>query len=148
MLSSMIGNSVRLRFVVVAMCVVLLTATGLFLRSLQQAANIDIGFRSTGHISLSVDPRVNGYTAERTVQFLNEARQRVAGLPGVNSAVVTDSILLNGGNRSDGFRALVKPNSSKSEESGTAPNVELYMATLGYFETMGIARIAGLRQRA
>jgi hypothetical protein len=45
----------------IAMCVVLLSATGLFLRSLQQAASIDIGFRSNGIVSLQVDPRVNGY---------------------------------------------------------------------------------------
>ena len=135
------GRRITLRSVLivaqVSMCVVLLTATGLFLRSLQQAANIDIGFRSTGIVSLSVDPRVNGYTAERTVQFLNEARQRAAALPGVASAVVTDSILLNGGNRSDGFRALVKPKSNTSAESGTAPNVELYMATPGLFRSHG-----------
>ncbi|HEX4319908.1 MAG TPA: ABC transporter permease [Acidobacteriaceae bacterium] len=141
------GSRITLRSVLivaqVAMCVVLLTATGLFLRSLQQAANIDIGFRSSGIISLSVDPRVNGYTAERTVQFLNEARQRAAALPGVASAVVTDSILLNGGNRSDGFRALVKPKSATKEDLGSAPNVELYMATPGYFATMGIPRLAG-----
>jgi predicted permease len=86
---------------------------------------------------------VNGYTAERTVQFLNEARQRAAGLPGVASAVVTDSILLNGGNRSDGFRALVKPKSATKDDLGSVPSVELYMATPGYFETMGIPRLAG-----
>ena len=48
----------------IAMCLVLLTATGLFLRSLQQAANINIGFRSDGIVSAQVDPRVNGYTAD------------------------------------------------------------------------------------
>ena len=127
----------------IAMCVVLLTATGLFLRSLQQAANIDIGFRSNGILSLQVDPRVNGYTAERTVQFLAEIRQRVAALPGVTSVVATDSIPLNGGNRSDGFRALVKPNSGIMAPEQSNASVELYMATPGYFEALGIPRLAG-----
>jgi predicted permease len=127
----------------IAMCVVLLTATGLFLRSLQQAANIDIGFRSNGIISLQVDPRVNGYTSERTVQFLAEVRQRVATLPGVTSVVATDSIPLNGGNRSDGFRALVQPKSGTTAPEQSAASVELYMATPGYFEALGIPRLAG-----
>jgi predicted permease len=127
----------------IAMCVVLLTATGLFLRSLQQAANIDIGFRSNGIISLQVDPRVNGYTAERTVQFLSEVRQRTASIPGVTSVVATDSIPLNGGNRSDGFRALVQPKSGTTTPERSAPSVELYMATPGYFEVLGIPRLAG-----
>ena len=121
----------------VAMCVILLTATGLFLRSLQQAATIDIGFRANGIVSLSVDPRINGYNAERTVQLLADIRRRVAALPGVISVVATDSVPLNGGNRSEEFHALVKP------KSGSNPSVEMYMATPGYFETMGIPRLAG-----
>ena len=127
----------------IAMCVVLLTATGLFLRSLQQAASIDIGFRSNGIISLQVDPRVNGYSAERTVQFLADVRQRIAAVPGVTSVVGTDSIPLNGGNRSDSFRALVQPKSGSAEPKRSAPSVELYMVTPGYFEALGIPRLAG-----
>lgn len=127
----------------IAMCVVLLSATGLFLRSLQQAASIDIGFRSNGVVSLQVDPRVNGYSAERTVQFLEDIRQRVAALPGVTSVVLTDSVPLNGGNRSDAFHALVKPKSSASIPDQPDPIVEMYMASPGYFETLGIPRIAG-----
>jgi predicted permease len=127
----------------IAMCVVLLSATGLFLRSLQEAASIDIGFRSNGVVSLQVDPRVNGYSAERTVQFLADIRERVASLPGVISVVSTDSVPLNGGNRSDGFHALVKPKSSASSPSQPDPIVEMYMASSGYFETLGIPRLAG-----
>jgi len=127
----------------IAMCVVLLSATGLFLRSLQQAANIDIGFRSNGVVSLQVDPRVNGYSAERTVQFLEDTCQRVAALPGVTSVVLTDSVPLNGGNRSDAFHALVKPKSSASIPDQPDPIVEMYMASPGYFETLGIPRLAG-----
>jgi predicted permease len=127
----------------IAMCVVLLTATGLFLRSLQQAANIDIGFRANGIVSLQVDPRVNGYTAERTVQFLADIRQRVAALPGVISVVSTDSVPLNGGNRSDAFHALIRPKSSALAPSQQDPIVEMYMASPGYFEALGIPRLAG-----
>jgi predicted permease len=127
----------------VAMCVILLTATGLFLRSLQQAATIDIGFRANGIVSLSVDPRINGYSAERTVQLLADIRRRVAALPGVLSVVSTDSVPLNGGNRSDDFHALVKPKSSHAGVSKPDPIAEIYMVTPGYFETMGIPRLAG-----
>ena len=127
----------------IAMCLVLLTATGLFLRSLQQAANINIGFRSDGIVSAQVDPRVNGYTAERTIQFFTQLRQNIASQPGVLSAVITDSVPLNGGNRSDGFRAQIKPKSSVSRPSEPEPIVEMYMATPGYFAAMGIPRIAG-----
>jgi predicted permease len=136
------GRRISLRSVLVvaqiAMSVVLLCVTGLFLRSLQSAASIDIGFHSQNLLLMSVDPRVHGYTPEKTVAFLTELEQRVAVLPGVQSAVVTDVVPLSGGNRSDGF--------SVDGQAGTnAPtaNADLYMVEPGYFETMGIPRIAG-----
>jgi predicted permease len=122
----------------VAMSLILLCTTGLFLRSLRSAADIDIGFRSRGILMMSVDPRVHGYTPGRTTQFLTQLRQRVAALPGVTSAACTDSVPLSGGNRSDSFYAEGQPKSNRPD-----PNVELYMATSGYFESMGIPRIAG-----
>ena len=115
---------------------VLLCATGLFLRSLQSATGIDIGFRSHNILMMSVDPRVHGYSPERTVQLLNQARERIAALPGVVSAVATDTVPLSGGGRSDGMVVEGHPQSS-------VPTAELYMATSGYFETMGIPRLAG-----
>jgi predicted permease len=122
----------------VAMSVVLLCATGLFLRSMQRASGIDIGFRSRGVMITSVDPRVNGYSAEQTVQFLRQLRERVAGLPGVSAVVCTDILPLSGGGRSDGF-SVVGQQSTHAE----APITDLYMATSGYFDAMGIQRIAG-----
>jgi predicted permease len=122
----------------IAMSVVLLCATGLFLRSLERASSIDIGFRSNDVLMLSVDPRVHGYTPLQTTQFLDALRGRVAALPGVVSVAATDSTPLSGGNRSDGFE--VEGHSGPSDSS---PVVDLFMASPGYFETLGIARISG-----
>ena len=122
----------------ISMSLVLLCATGLFLRSLQSASGIDIGFRSRGILMMSVDPRIHGYTPERTVQLLNQARERIAAIPGVVSAVATDTVPLSGGGRSDGIEDRRPP-----EPPGPWPIAELYMATPGYFETMGIPRLAG-----
>jgi len=122
----------------VAMSLVLLCATGLFLRSLQRAASIDIGFRSDGMLTMSVDPGLHGYSSERTIQFLTQLRQRTATLPGVTSAVVTDVVPLSMGTRSEAFHAVGEAKSSKPD-----PLAELYMASSGYFEAMGIPRLAG-----
>jgi predicted permease len=121
----------------VAMSVVLLCATGLFLRSMQRASGIDIGFRSRGVMITSVDPRVNGYSATQTVQFLRQLRERVTGLPGVEAVVCTDTVPLSGGGRSDGFNVVGAPPSIE------APITDLYMATAGYFDVMGIPRLEG-----
>jgi predicted permease len=122
----------------IAMSLVLLCVTGLFLRSLQSAASIDIGFRSRDVLMMSVDPRVHGYTPEHTTQFLNQLRERVAAIPGVISVAATDSVPLSGGNRTDAFHA-----EGQTKSSGPDPEVDLFMATPGYFETLGIPRIAG-----
>jgi predicted permease len=121
----------------IAMSIVLLSATGLFLRSLEHASTIDIGFRSRNVLMVSVDPRVHGYTPEHTTQFLTELRDRVVALPGVISVAATDSVPLAGGNRSDGMQVEGQKNPRST------PSAELYMATPGYFETLGIPRIAG-----
>jgi predicted permease len=134
------GRRINLRSILVvaqiAMSLVLLCGTGLLLRSLQNASNIDIGFRSRGLLMMSVDPRVHGYAPERTTQFLTQLRERVAALPGVTSVAATDSVPLAGGNRSDGFSVAGRP----AEE---VPIVDLFMATPGYFETLGIPRLMG-----
>ena len=121
----------------IAISLVLLSAAGLFLRSLVGASSIDIGFRSRNVVMVSVDPRIHGYSPERTTQFLALLRERVAALPGVVSVAATDSVPLSGGNRSDALHADGQP------QNGPDPGVELYMATPGYFETLGIPRLMG-----
>ncbi len=122
----------------IAMSVVLLTATILFLRNLESAAQIDFGFKARNILLLSVDPRVHGYSAQRTAVFLTELRDRVAALPGVESAVCTDQAPLSGGGRSDGFTHTGAPGKN-------SPTVlaDLYMATPGYLSTLGIPLLAG-----
>jgi predicted permease len=122
----------------ISMSVILLCITGLFLRSLQSASSIDIGFRSQNLLMMSVDPRVHGYSPQRTNEFFTQLRQRVAALPGVESAVVTDVAPLSGGHRSDGFSVVGRKDNSTADSQ-----TELYMATPGYFETMGIPLLSG-----
>lgn len=121
----------------VAMSLVVLCITGLFLRSLQSAVRIDLGFRPQGLLLLSIDPRLNGYTPQKTSQFLLDLRRRVAALPGVDAAVFTDVALLSGGNRSDGFTV------AHAGKDATFINADLYMTTPGYFDALGTRLLSG-----
>ena len=136
------GSRINLRNALViaqgAMALVLLAITGLFLRSLQSASRIDIGFRTDGLLLLSMDPRLNGYSPQRTRLFLEELRARTEALPGIDTAVWTDVALLSGGNRSDGFS--ISGHDAKSDPPVTA---DLYMVTPGYFDAIGTPRFAG-----
>jgi predicted permease len=135
------GRRITLRNILVvaqiSLSLVLLCVTGLFLRSLERASIMDVGFRSNSLLMISIDPRVHGYTPGHTVQFLSELRDRAGALPGVTSAVTTDVAPLSMGNRSDLFHA------PGINSSGPEPSVDLYMVTSGYFDTLGIPRILG-----
>ena len=122
----------------IAMSLVLLCTTGLFLRSLQNAWRIDIGFRTRGLLMMSVDPRLHGYTAERSTQFLEPAA-RPRGHDSRRNL-----------RRLHRCRAIVRGppqrrlSARRPARPQTAPiRVDMYMATAGYFQTMGIPRIAG-----
>ena len=120
------------------MALVLLAVTGLFLRSLESASEINIGFRTRGLLLLSVDPRLNGYSPSKISAFLEQSRERAAALPGVDAAVCSDVPFLSGGNRSDGF--TVSGHAAKGDPSVVA---DLYMVTPGYFGALGIPALAG-----
>jgi predicted permease len=116
---------------------VLLCAAGLFLRSLQGAAKIDVGFRSRGVLIVAIDPPLHSYTSARTRQLLSSVRERILALPGVIHATTTDGVPLSMGHRSDGFVAEGRP--APKEDS----IVEMYMGGPEYFETLGIPRLSG-----
>jgi predicted permease len=121
----------------ITLSLTLLCAAGLFLRSLQRAARIDVGFRPRGVVMMAIDPQLHRYTPERTVNLLKGVLGRVSSLPGVISATTTDGVPLSMGHRSDGFQV---PGMPKPQGENV---VELYMAGPGYFQTLGIPRVAG-----
>lgn len=122
----------------VAMALILLSVSGLFLRSLVSASQIDIGFKTRGLLLLSVDPRLNGYSSAKTGAFLEQARRKAAALPGVDAAVLTDVPMLSGGNRSDGFTI-----SGQTGKSTPSVSADLYMVTPGFFHTVGTPLLVG-----
>ena len=122
----------------VSLALVLLSITGLFLRSLQSASRIDIGFRPQGLLMLSIDPRLNGYSPARILELLTRLRERSSALPGVDAAVSTDLPLLSGGNRSDGFTVA-----GRADKDNRTVIADLFMVSPGFFEALGVPRLAG-----
>ena len=122
----------------IAMSVVALSLTMLFLRSLRSASEIDIGIHPEHLLMLSVDPRLNNYSAPQVTAFLSQLRERAQALPGVTSAVATDVPLLTGGNRSEGFAVVGQANDKRA-----VTFADLYMVSPGYFAALGIPQLAG-----
>ena len=128
----------RLRSVLVvaqvAVCLVLLVAATLFLRSFMAAQTLSPGFDASHVVTASMDMFPSGYTGDRHRQFQRRAIEQVSAIPGVQSASFGSRLPLGfGGNNSTGIGV-----------EGYVPreNEEIVInySTVGpkYFATMGI----------
>ncbi len=77
-----------------AASVVLLIVSALFIRSLNEASQIDFGFDKNNVAAVFVDPGQLGYDSTRTHALYKDLRDRFAALPGVESAGVAQSLPL------------------------------------------------------
>jgi predicted permease len=122
----------------VAACVVLLCTTGLYLHSLAKLASEDPGFRTSGVRMLSIDPVHNGYRAEQVPLLLRRVREGATAMPQVTSAAWTDDVPLAMYTKGNEFHIAGKPGSFMHD-----PLADVYDVEPGYFDTMGITRVAG-----
>lgn len=122
----------------ISLCLVLLCTAGLFLRSLFNAARLGTGFRSSGVLMMSIDPQHNGYKKDQIVQLLTRLRERIQRLPGVMSVAYTDAVQLSMSVPQAEFDIA-----SETKSPQRATTSDLYQVSASYFDTMGIARIAG-----
>jgi predicted permease len=70
----------------VALSLMLLVSGGLFLRSLDRAQQIELGFEPEGLVLASVVPVENGYDRWKSLDLYSRARDRIRALPGVKQA--------------------------------------------------------------
>ncbi|MBD0373379.1 MAG: ABC transporter permease [Pyrinomonadaceae bacterium] len=82
----------------VAVSLVLLVSTGLFLRSLQKARSLDPGFNPENVLNVGFDLSIQGYDETRGQQFYNQVLERVRALPGVEAAAFARNVPLTGSN--------------------------------------------------
>jgi predicted permease len=122
----------------IALCLVLLCATGLFLRSLKNSADIDPGFRTAGLLMFSIDPAHNGYSNEQTLLLLRRLRVRISQVPGVASSAWTDKVPLSFYGRNGDFQ---KSGSKRDREDKVS--AQIYAVDQGFFDTLGIRWVAG-----
>jgi len=70
----------------VALSLMLLVSGGLFLRSLDRARQIELGFEPDGLVLASAIPAENGYDRAQRLNLYSRARARIRALPGVEQA--------------------------------------------------------------
>jgi predicted permease len=136
-LTSSRGSRARMRsglaLAQVAISMLLLISAGLFVRTLVNLRGLDVGMKTDGVVSFSVDPSA-GYTRDRSQQYLREMLERVRTIAGVRHAAFswnTPFLPM----RMD--LSYSRPGSDAKHTAAAIP------ASRGYFETLGIPMLAG-----
>ncbi len=82
------GSRFRSALVVaqVALSLTLLVSGGLFVRSLDRARDVDLGFDPDGMFLATAEPGIQGYSAAQRLNFYRSVRDRIAAQPGVEAA--------------------------------------------------------------
>jgi len=93
-----------------ALSLLLLVAAGLFGVSLIHLLAKNPGFEAENLARFAVDPRLSGYTAERSLTFFQELERRLAALPGVTAVGAASGGPFEGSDRTgnitvEGYRA-------------------------------------------
>jgi predicted permease len=122
----------------VALSLVLLATAGLFLRSLGNASSIDIGFKTDNMLMMTMDPKLQSYSHDKTVQFLTQVRERVSALPGVRSVSFVGVVPLSIGSSNNSYDVDAVKDHPKQNI-----NADTNSVGSGYFSTMGIPLLRG-----
>jgi predicted permease len=81
----------------IALSVVLLIASGLFLKSFTHSQNLDLGFNPNHVLLVTINPQLRGYSNDQATRFHEQLLQRVSALPQVKSATVAQRVPFLGG---------------------------------------------------
>jgi predicted permease len=136
------GTAVGLRkFLVVAqvsLSLLLLIGAGLFIQSFRNLKELNPGFHTENLLTFAMDPTLNGYKPERTLQFYRQLTDRMNGLPGARSAALAVVQILDG-NEWDSSVTV----EGYTVKQGEWVDPHMQFISPRFFETMGIPVLLG-----
>jgi predicted permease len=122
----------------ICLSVLLLTAAGLYLRTVVNLRNIDTGFNTENLLVFKVNPVAAGFDDTGVTDFYDRLQPRLDAIPGVRGATLMMNPLLDNETWSGGFQfpARAEP---------PADNLQTHRLVVGetYFATMGIPLLQG-----
>jgi predicted permease len=115
----------------VAISLVLLIAAGLFLRTLQNLRNVDVGFNTRNLVLFRVNPSLNRYDDARTAALYREIIERLGAIAGVRSVALANVQLLSGSVNSTSIFVQGRTYPRDQRDS-----INRLLVSPGFFETM------------
>jgi predicted permease len=123
----------------VSLSLLLLIATGLFVRTLAHLRQLDPGFRIDRVIDFSIDPALNAYDQRRSALFYSEMMDRLKVLPGVEAAAHSVVRVLTG----SPWKNIISKIEGYTRHQDERVIAYYNAVSPGYFDTLGIRLIAG-----
>jgi predicted permease len=122
----------------VTLSLLLLIGAGLFIRSLQNLRDLDPGFRTQNLLSFSINPTLNGYKDERSLQLYRQLDEAMSRLPMVQSASLAIMAVLQG-NEWDSS-VTVEPTKNHTDLIG---DPHMNFVSPSYFKTLDVPVLVG-----
>jgi putative ABC transport system permease protein len=122
----------------VGLSVLLLAGAALFARSLYNLKTLNPGFQADQLLAFSLDPSLNGYSRERSVQLFQQLEEQLAQLPDVRAAAASVIPLMT----DTTWSSTVKVEGYQAKE-GEDMNPIVNAVGPGFFATMGQPLIRG-----
>jgi len=122
----------------VAFTMLLLAGAGLFMRSLWNLRNQDLGLKTDNVITFSIQPSLNGYDTPRSRALFDQLRARLAALPGIRSVGTGDVPTLAGDDEGSNITAEGGPQLAEELQ-----DVDHDAVSPAYFSTLGIPLLSG-----
>jgi len=122
----------------VALSLPLLVSAALMLKTLQNLRAIDTGFNKENVLFATVNPALNGYTPERSMNFYDELLAKTRGLPGVTSASLASDTPISGG-----WDQLSLTVEGYTPREGERTSSDVTVVSPDYFKVLGIPLLNG-----
>jgi predicted permease len=130
-----------------ALSLALLTSAGLFIRGAMAAGGLDLGIRADDTMLVELDASLGGYQQEQGMQLYRAAGERLASIPGVQSASISAVVPFGmvSLSRSVQIAGVNPPPDSKpaTAAEGLAFNARWNSVGADYFATMGLPVLRG-----
>jgi predicted permease len=122
----------------IALSMMLLAASGFFVKSLLNVSRVDLGIKVDNVITFGLSPELSGYTPEKTRLFFERLEEELRATPGVTGVTVALVPLLAGNNWGNDVNVQ-----GFASGPDTDSNSRFNEVGPGYFATMGVPLMAG-----
>ncbi len=119
----------------VAMSIALVAGAVLFTRSLDTLANVNAGFDRSRLVAMDFDVEPSSAAPSELPALAREALSRVSAIPGITGVAMS--------NRAPIDQSTPTLDVRGSDRSPVVGDVSIYLATPEYFDTIGLALVAG-----